>query len=274
LFGVSLAEFILQMGILDQTIDRIKSTVEVAPGMIVGVEDHDSIKTKVNDIIEFVTKLEIDSTVITEIKIKKLIERPYYTYKSILDLLERLRDDIKIGAAREFFFHYPRELALMLNNIDRDWESILSAFPSSRQEIETGVDCYAMGDYSGTVFHMVRIAELGLRTIARERSVKSVGKRKPIEWGTWNDVLQAIEGQLKIVRQATPGPKKDAALNFYDTALSDLRTLQGYRDPTMHFREKYDKGQAYSAMFRTKSLMETLATKLSEKSHRNIKWGL
>ena len=77
------------------------------------------------------------------------------------------------------------------------------------------------------------------------------------------------------MRQANFGPKRDAALTFYKTTLSDLRTMRDlYRDPTMHFRETYDKGQAASAMFRTKGLMQTLATKLREDRVRPIKWGL
>jgi hypothetical protein len=47
-----------------------------------------------------------------------------------------------------------------------------------------------------------------------------------------------------------------------------------YRDPTMHFRERYDKGQAASAIFRVHSLMSSLASKLTESKTKKIKWGL
>jgi hypothetical protein len=65
------------------------------------------------------------------------------------------------------------------------------------------------------------------------------------------------------------------AISFYDAALSDLRTLRGlYRDPTMHFREYYDKGEASSAIFRVQSLMQVLSSKLREDRARKIPWGL
>jgi hypothetical protein len=162
-------------------------------------------------------------------------------------------------------------------DICRDWKGILDAFPSSRREIETGIDCYALDDYPGCVFHMMRVAELGLRAIARERGITSLGRKKPkpIEWGTWQEVFDAIGTELAVIRQASLGPQRDAALSFYDTALSDLRTMRGlYRDPTMHFRERYDKGEAYSAMFRAKSLMAMISTKLVEISPRKINWKL
>jgi hypothetical protein len=113
-----------------------------------------------------------------------------------------------------------------------------------------------------------------LRAIAKERGVKTVGKKKPLEWGTWQDTFAAIENQLKTVRSARAGPKRDVALSFYDTALSDLRRLQGYRDPTMHFRAQYDRGEAYDAMHRARSLLGTLSTKLRENRVRKITWGL
>jgi hypothetical protein len=141
------------------------------------------------------------------------------------------------------------------------------------------LDCFALGDYPGCVFHMMRISELGLRAIAGERGIKTLtGKRgqpKPIEWGTWNEVFDAIENQLKAIRQGNQGPKRDAALSFYDTALSDLRRMRDlYRDPTMHFRETYDKGEAYDAIVRTNGLMTTLAPYLNETKPRKIRWGL
>ncbi len=197
-----------------------------------------------------------------------------YKYSEITNALFRLLDDLRMALMDEYFFHYPREIAELIHRVDFDWEATLSGFPSSRRGIMASIDCYALGDYSGCVFHMMGLAELGLRAIAGERGIEAVGNNKPIEWGTWQDVFQAIEGQLKVIRSRPPGPKKDAALSFYDTALSDLRRLQGYRDPTMHFRQNYDKGEAYDAMYRTKSLMQTLSTKLSEGYSGQIEWGL
>jgi hypothetical protein len=87
--------------------------------------------------------------------------------------------------------------------------------------------------------------------------------------------LRAIEQQLSAIRNATAGPKKDAALAFYNGAVSDLRALQDlYRDRTMHLRESYDEGQAQSAMHRVHSLLDNLASRLNEANPRQIRWGI
>jgi hypothetical protein len=51
--------------------------------------------------------------------------------------------------------------------------------------------------------------------------------------------------------------------------------MQGlYRDPTMHFRDKYERGEAFDAMTNVFGFMSTLATKLDE-AHpkKKIRWG-
>jgi hypothetical protein len=59
-----------------------------------------------------------------------------------LERLDRLREDIEYGIKQEYFFHYPREMAklVMPPAIEHDWKVVLASFPSSRREIEAGMD--------------------------------------------------------------------------------------------------------------------------------------
>jgi hypothetical protein len=273
-----------ELGSFWQAMENLRRDIQLADFMesrstheFVTDQDHERFKTTTARFVQDCTaRLRINADTACW-KLEDLFKRrrlQHYKYSDIKIALERLMEDTKLDAMLEYFFHYPREMSALLLRIPIDWETVLAAFPSSKREIETGTDCYALGDYAGCVFHMMGLAELGLRAIAKERGVKSVGRHKPTEWGTWQDVFAAVEGQLKAVRQARAGPKRDAALSFYDTALSDLRRLQGYRDPTMHFRASYDKGEAYDAMHRARSFMQTLATKLNEATPRKIRWGL
>jgi hypothetical protein len=196
------------------------------------------------------------------------------TYAQIMLGLNTLHEAIEDDIITEYFYHYPRNKALLLI-ANSEWIQIFKAFPSAKSEIEEGIDCYAMEHNTACVFHMMRAAEVGLRAIARERRVKTVRSKTPVEWGTWNDVLRAVEQQLGRIRNATAGPKKDAALAFYNGAMSDLRALQDlYRDRTMHLRESYDEGQAQSAMHRVRSLLDNLASRLNEATIRQIRWGI
>jgi hypothetical protein len=224
----------------------------------------------------------VDSVWLQECRItKKHIENLLHHYKyhpvcwgELYELLNRLDDEIEHGLVEECFFHYSRDNAKLILSVDDNWDKVFKEFPSSKIEIVAGVDCYAIGHNTACVFHMVRVGELGLRTIGRECGVETVRNNVSIEWGTWGQVFQAIEPEISAIRKKQNGHQKDAALAFYDTILSDLHAIQSlYRDHTMHFRGKYDDGEAQSAMFRVRSLMMTLASKLDESSTEAIPWS-
>jgi hypothetical protein len=274
-----LFQFMFARQFLRQQVDQVNGEVALRPHEVVPQKRRRRVECQIRKAIEdCANKLEITDAVNAGIELENLFgnyEFQPYTWNQLHVLLDRLRAAIDLGITAECFFHYGREDARLVGGIDKEWAKVFSAFPSTQPEITAAIDCYAIGHNTACVFHMMRAAEFGLRMIARERGIRRVGRNKPIEWGTWQDVFQAVEDKLRAVRQAAPGPKKDTALAFYNGAASDLRTLQSnYRDPTMHFRDSYDRGQAYSAMFRVKSLMETLATKLREDRIRKIRWGL
>jgi hypothetical protein len=273
-----LSNFMNARNALWQEVLQAKSKASETPNESVPISLRPRIERNVKCAIrDCVAALQIEEASRTSIDLERLFSLADvvpYNWQHLNLLLDRLWEDIEYGMHHEMFFHYPREMADLLQSYDYDWKETISAFPSARRGISASIDCYAHNDYSGCVFHMMGLAELGLRAIAGERGVEAVGKSKPIEWGTWQDVFQAIEDRLKVVRHKKAGPNRDLALKFYDTAISDLRRLQGYRDPTMHFRQSYDKGEAYDAMYRTKSLMQTLSTKLREDGSDEIDWEL
>lgn len=196
------------------------------------------------------------------------------TYGALSHEIDELFNAVERDAGDQFFCHYDNARIGFLQRMPSEWASVLAAFPSAKPEIEAGVDCYALGHNTACVFHMVRVAEIGLRVAARERGIKNARKDVPLDWGTWGQVFGAIEGQLKAIRNKPPGPKKEAALTFYDTVLSDLHAIQSlFRDRTMHLRKVYDDGEAQSAMFRARELMATLARMRTENSTRSIPWG-
>lgn len=196
-----------------------------------------------------------------------------YTWAELHELLKRLWDGIEEQLGHEYFCHYRRDQGQELSLVDIDWSGAIGSFPSAEPEIRKGIDCLALDDYAGCVFHMCRVAEIGLRAIGRERGIRKVRKRISIDWATWGEVLDALEPRIDEIGNKSRGPQKDAALKFYSTVRSDLRAVQSFRDHSMHFHDSYDAGQANSAKFRVKELMITLASKLDENSTGAIPWS-
>lgn len=192
----------------------------------------------------------------------------------LADLLQRLWDDLELHTQAEWFFHYPRDRAKKVLDVTADWRSVIDAYPSTMAEIVAGIDCWALGYNVACVFYMCRVAEIGLIAIGKERGVVKVRGHVPIEWGTWGQILQAIEPRIDDINQKPNGPQKEAAVAFYQAVTADLRAIKGlYRDQTMHLRESYDDGETQSAIFRSQSLMKMIATKLNVQSVGEIPWS-
>jgi hypothetical protein len=186
--------------------------------------------------------------------------------------LYEVHEAVRYDSLQEGFCHYPSDRVTYLQRMMTEWASVFDKFGSARKDIEEGVDCYALGHNTACVFHMCRVSEIGLLAVGRERGVMAVrGGRVPIEWGTWGQIFEAVEPHIERINQWSNGPGKEAALGFYNTLLADLRAIKAlYRDPTMHLREAYNDGEAQGAMFRARSLMTVLATKLSDQTSAEI----
>jgi uncharacterized protein YerC len=197
------------------------------------------------------------------------------TYQSIETEMVVLRQSIEDDLKCERFYHYPKAVAEVPIRAAADWAATLEAFPSGevKFEIESGVDCYALGHSTAAIFHLMRVAEFGLRALARERRVR-LGKNKPIEWGTWNDLIVKIDAQVKkIAQKMRAGQKKDAALDFYSGALAHFSGFKDqYRNSVMHVRREYKGWEAEMAMRQVRDFMNKLSTKIGESTKGPLKW--
>ena len=206
-------------------------------------------------------------------RIYAAFQSPALTHAELLGELNTLLQAIEDDARKERFYHYPRPKGSEVVLTRSKWLAALQQFKSAEQEIEAGVDCYGLGHNTAAIFHMMRVAEHGLRALARERQV--TWPTKPLEWATWQDMLNKIEGSARTMGKImAPGPQKDAALAFYTGAMGQFYAFKDqYRNAVMHVRASYDEHQALSAITHVRDFMNGLSAKIGEKTRRQIrKW--
>lgn len=187
----------------------------------------------------------------------------------LMVLAEAIEDDIKT----EYFYHYLHQKGVLVLRVPGDWASTIKAFPSAKPEIDDAVDCYALGHSTASVFHLMRVAEYGLRALARERQV-ILPKGKPIEWGTWQDIMKEIDDSVKAIGRTAPaGPGKDAALSFYSGALGHFHAFKDtYRNMVMHVRKRYEDLEAEIALNHVRDFMNGMSLRINEKQKASIRW--
>jgi hypothetical protein len=184
-----------------------------------------------------------------------------------------LRDAIEVELRGYLYYQYPKLKGERLRAWAEDWKLSLSAFPDIREDSFDATDCYALGKNTASVFHSMRVAEYGLRAIAKERKV-TLPKNKPLEWATWQEIIKALDDQIKIIGLKRAGSSKDSALEFYSGARADLNGFKDeYRNQVMHVRASYDELQALRAMTKVHGFMERISAKIDH-THARIRWGL
>ncbi len=187
--------------------------------------------------------------------------------------IEGLNQTIEMELSRRWFQYVPKERAVLWRMINDDWWRPLKSFPFLKDEIAASLSCYATDNHTACVFHMMRVAEIGLRALARERKIK-LPRDKPLEWGTWQDIIKGIRDEVKIIALKKAGAPKDNALSFYNGCLDNIDSFKDeYRNQVMHVRKMYDKHQALRTIERVRDFMVRVSERIDQR-HFRIRWGL
>jgi hypothetical protein len=110
----------------------------------------------------------------------------------------------------------------------------------------------------------MRVAEYGLRYVAKKAGVKLTdkGKSQPIEYATWDKVIAEIKKQITAARALSHGPKKNMKLQFYSDAAENLTYIRDiWRNEISHTRKSYNEAEALGVLTRVRDFMELLASK-------------
>jgi hypothetical protein len=141
-------------------------------------------------------------------------------------------------------------------------DAVNQAFPSAQPEIKDAGNCLAVGLPNAAIFHLMRVAELGLRALAKTLNVKMPVQ---IEFATWGQVIDAIDKKLAQLKGQTPAKSEKA--QFYSGLILEIRAFSHlWRNPVMHARSRYDEPQAQSAFNHVRSFMQRLAERVKEGS--------
>jgi hypothetical protein len=226
-------------------------------------------------------ELELDETIKYIDDVMRNLNRPLpqadlkHALQTVCTLLEneangRYVYHIKNG---RYVYHIKKDkLALALKE-EAVWMKIFERFPSITEDVNSALNCYMLNEPNACVFHLMRVAEIGLRCLAKERRV-ALPKGKPLEWGTWQDILREIKKKSDAINQWRAGPVKDAALEFYSGSLGEFEGFKdAYRNQIMHVRGRYDEHQAASLLLRVRDFMTRLSGKIDGKSIKAIRWG-
>lgn len=140
---------------------------------------------------------------------------------------------------------------------------VYEAFPSAREEIRSAGNCLAVDLNTAAVFHLMRAAEFGMRKLAIYLGVRL--KRKPIEHGGWNELIEQIEKKVSVRRQRydkkrRKNKKELEFLKFCRMMADELfKFKEIWRNNTMHSISNYSENEALGVFERVRDFMKRLS---------------
>jgi hypothetical protein len=190
------------------------------------------------------------------------------SYKDGCQKMGELSRCIEAEIASKMFFYIPSELAayLALFTADGTFElgealqpfvSVIEKYPSSRFDILEAGNCYATSGFTASVYHLMRICEYGLVSLAVALGIEPKNS-------SWNTLLIAIDKKIKVNSSTRPeGWKKDE--EFFSEASGLMRNVKNsWRNASSHIPKRFDQPRARVIFNSVEALMVHLGTRLGE----------
>jgi hypothetical protein len=184
------------------------------------------------------------------------------TWQELQNELTVLRQCIEADLEKRLFVFIPPKRIELRAEVDKTWEKILTSIPDAQRDIEAGHDAYMCDLNTASVFHMMRVAEHGLRILAKQLRVKLTHKGLflPIEFADWNTVITAIKNKISAVGNVRVGPKRQAQLERYSDAADHCVFMKDiWRNTVSHARKPYNATEALGVIERVRDFMQFIA---------------
>jgi hypothetical protein len=138
-------------------------------------------------------------------------------------------------------------------------KDVVEKFADARRDMRDCARCFALAQWSASVFHAMGVMEYGLRDLASRVQVTFVS---PIELENWHNIIEAIEKRLKEMKGLPKGQRDDALIEFAAKASSHFFAVkEAWRNHVSHVRGRYDEEEAVKIVTNVRDFMRALAAK-------------
>jgi hypothetical protein len=141
-------------------------------------------------------------------------------------------------------------------------EPVSKVFPSAAKDIKEAGNCLAIASSTAVVFHLMRVAEYGLRALAKKLrvSITHKGRTIPVQLADWDKVITGIKNKITEVRTSPSGMKRQEQLELYSDAGDHCSFMKDiWRNNVSHTRRSYTDKEAMAVLDRVQAFMMFLA---------------
>jgi hypothetical protein len=179
--------------------------------------------------------------------------------------LAAMLEGIEIELSKFLFVHIQPENAKYFEQEKLFGDSVYEKFAEASGDLKDAGNCFAASLPTACVFHLMRVAEFGMRSLANKLRVTITHKKKnqPIEYADWNDLITGIRNKIAKVRLLSKGPKRQEKLDLYSSAADHCEYMKDiWRNEVSHARKAYNESEAKAVLDRVQDFMRFLATNI------------
>lgn len=144
--------------------------------------------------------------------------------------------------------------------------SVNEVFGLATDDIVGAGKCIALGLGTAAVFHLMRVAEAGLKAIGKELDIPYAS--------SWESYIKQLSSLTDGKNYGTLTPEQREKLPFYREVLGDLVAVKiAWRNPTMHIVKSYEASDAKKIYYAVEGFMRHLAEKLTPLAPEIISTG-
>jgi hypothetical protein len=157
-------------------------------------------------------------------------------------------------------------------------ERAIKAFPSAYMDIVEAGRCLALNRNNAAIYHLMQVAEIGLRALAWDRRVTVMHSKKqiPLDFAQWGEMIRDLQKKRDLIHQ-WPRSKalKDEAVRYYTRAVFEVDSFNEiFRKHISHARgELYEPDVATSCWGHVYRFMDMLAERMSETNRTANVWN-
>ena len=114
---------------------------------------------------------------------------------------------------------------------------VAAKFRGTATDIESSGDCIALGLFTASIFHLMRVMERGVQKFGKRLGIVLVGEKN------WQNILDEINKAIKDMPDSPPTAKKKKAA-FAAASANLFNVKLAWRNPVMHPKESYTPEEA------------------------------
>ena len=207
----------------------------------------------INKLLVHLTNLNLRTSLREAEKMVPAFNAPDTAPSRLKNMAYHLSSVIHSELSGEQFFYMESSKIEYWNLLWLTDKPIYRAFPLAHAEIQSAGRCYALGEPTACVFHLMRVIDAGLRSVADSLGVGYDARN-------WSGIGDKIQKKMEEKYQIKTEEWKRSE-PFYASILTDIQSIsRGHRNPVLHEVErKYTDADARYLLTVTEAFMQHLS---------------